>query len=804
MALRTASVTGNWNNTATWGGAAVPGNGDHVVINNGITLTVPVGYTAVVGEAGNPAIDVQGTSGTGVLVVNGTLQIKSGDVLCGNAGWTIAAGAVVEYDNAADAVWQIAKDHVQASAHLTINGTSGSHATIRSTTAGGEMRFSDGGFLRGGLITATWADFLRVGNASSNAVSFWPSSGGDTFSLTDCSFDACGRIATTSQIESGTTVLLRRVRFLNSPGTECLELQGGNPVGVGTRELDSCSFDKSFSWAVKDLTIKECRFFGGLSAVTTADGTTAATFHDNFLYSTATALATLLPQGVCKDVYCVVNTASNPHFLQLSPSAGTKEIDGAVLECPNTATDGDGIIGADAASQSVHHVLLLPNVNNDSPGKVVSLLGGTNTAIAVEHCTYVTTGASETGVGVAETYAGHANMITSLKSNLPWRPAGKSGGYKMRRVGGGTVQDIVAAANANYNGNWNLAAGSDGNGYDGGGTNLFSSGTPDANGVSGDPQFVAPTRNLASWDASLGGAGTVAAAVARLQALTGTVASLLAYVRAGFAPQAAIYNAAAHDGATVGAVAYSAPAGGGGSTAYYAALNRGNVSMHLIKQSEGTAARRRLYFQIVDSVDGITAKTGLTGTGRVSKNGGATNASSGSLVEIDATNMPGRYYVELTAAEVDTLGHVEYRYKTGTCAEVVARAMVVAYDPYPAGPTVSEIQTGLATAAALTTSDGKLDTLLAADTTYKKGVAVTAFMFYMQLTSGAPGTGLTVAATISKDGGAFNAIAGAVTEVSAGWYKVNLTNTEMTADEVALKFTATGANQRNIKIRTQS
>jgi hypothetical protein len=203
MALRTASVTGNWNNTATWGGSSVPVNGDHVVINNGITLTVPTGYTAVVGESGSPAIDVQGTSGTGVLVVNGTLQIKIGNVLQGNAGWTIAAGAIVEYDNAsADAVWQISKDHVQSSAHLTINGSTGSHATIRSTTAGGEMRFSDGTFLRGGLITATFTDFLRWGNASSNAITFWASSGGDVFSLTDCVFDTCGRIATTSDIES--------------------------------------------------------------------------------------------------------------------------------------------------------------------------------------------------------------------------------------------------------------------------------------------------------------------------------------------------------------------------------------------------------------------------------------------------------------------------------------------------------------------------------------------------------------------------------------------------------------------------
>jgi len=39
-AVRTASVTGNWNSTATWGGAAVPTASDDVVINSGRTVTV--------------------------------------------------------------------------------------------------------------------------------------------------------------------------------------------------------------------------------------------------------------------------------------------------------------------------------------------------------------------------------------------------------------------------------------------------------------------------------------------------------------------------------------------------------------------------------------------------------------------------------------------------------------------------------------------------------------------------------------------------------------------------------------------
>jgi len=104
--------------------------------------------------------------------------------------------------------------------------------------------------------------------------------------------------------------------------------------------------------------------------------------------------------------------------------------------------------------------------------------------------------------------------------------------------------------------------------------------------------------------------------------------------------------------------------------------------MQLFQQSEATAAQRRLFFHAVDATDGITAETGLTGTGRISKNGAATAATAASISEVDSTNMPGRYYIELTAAEIDTLGIIEFRYKAAACAEVIARAQVVPFDPY--------------------------------------------------------------------------------------------------------------------------
>lgn len=130
--------------------------------------------------------------------------------------------------------------------------------------------------------------------------------------------------------------------------------------------------------------------------------------------------------------------------------------------------------------------------------------------------------------------------------------------------------------------------------------------------------------------------------------------------------------------------------------------------------------------------------------------------------------------------------------------------------------TVAEYQNGLALEATLgTPTDTDLatdlvnvqsvvDALAASDVLYKKATAVTAFVFYMELTAGGAATGITVTAQVSKDGAAFATTSASVVEISDGWYKVDLSGTEMNADEIAFKATGTGCVQRNIKIRTQS
>jgi hypothetical protein len=102
----------------------------------------------------------------------------------------------------------------------------------------------------------------------------------------------------------------------------------------------------------------------------------------------------------------------------------------------------------------------------------------------------------------------------------------------------------------------------------------------------------------------------------------------------------------------------------------------------VFQQNEATAAHARVFLHVIDSSDNVSGKTGLTGTGQLSKNGAAGAATTNSLVEIDATNLPGDYYLELTATELNTLGLVVVNVKKTGALAAIGGGSVVPFDPY--------------------------------------------------------------------------------------------------------------------------
>lgn len=101
--------------------------------------------------------------------------------------------------------------------------------------------------------------------------------------------------------------------------------------------------------------------------------------------------------------------------------------------------------------------------------------------------------------------------------------------------------------------------------------------------------------------------------------------------------------------------------------------------MQLLQQSEATAAQRRVFLSLVDLTDGHTPETGEgSGQPQLSKNGAAFANTSATLTHVSN----GRYYVELSAGECDTLGVLTVRYVSGNVREVQVSAQVVPWDPY--------------------------------------------------------------------------------------------------------------------------
>jgi len=105
------------------------------------------------------------------------------------------------------------------------------------------------------------------------------------------------------------------------------------------------------------------------------------------------------------------------------------------------------------------------------------------------------------------------------------------------------------------------------------------------------------------------------------------------------------------------------------------------MNYQVISLSEPTAAFRRIYFYMVDAIDGFTPETGLVFVAAdilISEAGGAEASSAGTVTELAG----GLYYYEATVGEVDTLGASTFRFtKAGVARPWIAFVQVVAYNP---------------------------------------------------------------------------------------------------------------------------
>jgi len=326
----------------------------------------------------------------------------------------------------------------------------------------------------------------------------------------------------------------------------------GAITGGGIRSMTFCVWDKSFNfYAATGWTIDDNIFQGNPDFT----GSAGASFNRNIYLIAQGETGDWSTLGPITDMYVLrIGDPSNQHGL--TTGAFPSQFKGIVFDAPDmTNGAGDCItIATDpggAVAVTFRECSVLPRSGGGGVGSLISNLVNVNVSYSVEHCTY---NSADPAAGVYFETPGFAGQCTSVKGNLAWSTTATSSYVIGAEVG--TTTDVVASGNVTHNGKWNPAS------TDGYGDNLsFSSGTPGANDVSGDPGFVDAARNIKTWDTSLGGAGTVANAIAELIKLNDAsgynsaynLPALLTYIRAGFVPTTYAFKAA-HDGTWMGAV----------------------------------------------------------------------------------------------------------------------------------------------------------------------------------------------------------------------------------------------------------
>lgn len=569
--------------------AAIPGAGDTVTLGNGYQLTNPAGYFWDIGldsgadNVATPAIQSNGTAGTGTLLNLGTLRYR-GPIRIGEATWE-STGMLEHGGTAVSYSIQIGRQsNTTAKLKLTGSGKGASRSILRKATGAVNAGTIGSGLLSGGgQVEAVWAKISDIGSASVDAFRITTGSNARTWSMTDTLIDNCGIIYFDDSFSASSHFLLRRTTTRG-----CLHASfqfrfiGIQTPTTGTRVVDACYIEGGFRAASSaghtGLRITNT-VFATLDSRLPTDFVGGAAgsvleWHGNWLHATGNGQYTALPgAGTVEYTICIRDGATSigPYGCAVSTARPEQlDINDLILYTNLDAGTGDMFKFAThnptaTKTVNVRRLICLPGPGGRHSGTALQMATGapltmSNLLLRADHCTvFVSAGedGSVTGGGVEGAITFPVSGQIQIKNCIGVKPANCPDAFGHLVVPGFAGTPVNTNAwDCHHNAVWNLSTP-----YHGDPSQYL--GGAGANDVVANPQFVDATRNPLTWAQTIDPTITTLAQVRQRWSTRNDDAELSSawsitdcvnWIREGMAPTNAALKGTAADGLDLGAV----------------------------------------------------------------------------------------------------------------------------------------------------------------------------------------------------------------------------------------------------------
>lgn len=566
----------NWNAGASWTGGTgsnFPGNGDTATITAQQQVTIPSSITvAGVTITYNAGI----TSAYTKVIINGSLTL----------GGTMTLADFSEIDMGAGSIFDLNGNNVSAPGNTkyTFAGTIGSRATVQSTGSAGQFQQSGVNVVLGNV---NYVDFSGLGPSvfGRNATSSFTN-----FTVTNCSTFWLEISGSTANV--GITVSNGKFADPNTTGATIYEPgidYGSLALGSNPRTIQNVTWSRSSPTAgnvgamfirAPGITINNVVVADWQWNVLNTDAVLSNSYQ-SIHTGTIFAIASEIPQTMTGDYFYFSGAIGGAHpFTPIANAPMT--VTGSVFE--NTTLPGLKWFLSSCnvtASWTLNTSIFLgmgsaldffcdTNPPNMTPtvlfykdtyyGDQQNSFEGTPSAtlMRVDHPDGLLTGSqvefyniltakpnvsTAQNVLVSLTQSG-ANQVTYADYNTDFGFPGTVYSPPTLYSTGCQANSCPPAPTLSYS--------------------ITVSGGYATHDFSADPQFQDRTRNVATWDTSLGGPGTEADALSRLLAGTTSPAALVSWVRAGFVPHNVAFHNTGRNADDIGAMPWAAAVVTGG------------------------------------------------------------------------------------------------------------------------------------------------------------------------------------------------------------------------------------------------